>query len=65
MAKKNEQTFRELEAELEVVLTRVEQAEYEELDELLKDYGAAKQLIDKLEEKLTAAKSTIKKVTKA
>lgn len=65
MAKNEDKSFRDLESELAAVLGRVEQAEYDELDELLKDYEAGKRLIDELEKKLTNAKNSIKKVTKA
>jgi len=65
MAGKNDKSFRELEQELAHVLSRVEQAEYDELDELLKDYEVGKKLIDELEKKLENAKNSIKKVTKA
>ncbi len=60
-----EKTFKELETELDAVLGRVENAAYEELDELLKDYEAGKTLIEQLEKKLTSAKNTIKKAQKS
>lgn len=64
MAKKDEKSFRELEQELAQVLNRVEQAEYEELDELLADYETGKKIIESLEKKLLEAKNTINKVKK-
>ncbi len=62
MSKKDEKSFRELEQELSFVLSRVEQAEYEELDDLLADYESGKKIISALEKKLTDAKNTIKRV---
>lgn len=64
MAKKYTKTFRELEHELANVMLRIEQADYDELDELLKDYELGKQLLKQLEEKLNEAKNSITKVKK-
>ena len=64
MVKKEEKSFRELEQELSEVLRRVEEAEYEELDELMADYNIGKKLIESLEKKLRDAKNTINKVKK-
>lgn len=64
MAKASVKSFRELEGELTAVLQRVEQAEYDELDDLLKDYEVGKKLIEELEKKLENAKNSIKKVVK-
>lgn len=55
-------TYKELEAELSTVLERVENASYDELDDLLKDYDKGMKLIEELENKLKTAKNTIKKV---
>ncbi len=62
MSGKDEKSFRELEQELSRVLSRVEQAEYEELDDLLADYKSGKKIIESLEKKLANAKNTIKRV---
>ncbi len=59
---KIDKSFKQLEIELEAIMVRVESAEYEELDDLLKDYDAGKKLIAALEKKLTDAKNSIKKV---
>jgi len=57
-------TYKELEDELHEVLQRVENASYDELDHLLKDYDYGMKLIGALEKKLTTAKNTIKKAKK-
>lgn len=64
MVKKAHKTFRELEQELAHVLKRVENAEYEELDELMADYNTGKEIIDLLEKKLEQAKNSINTITK-
>jgi exonuclease VII small subunit len=58
-------TYRKLEDELSVILERVENASYDELDGLLKDYNAGIEIVGQLEKKLEAAKNTIKKATKS
>ena len=60
-----EKSFKELEQALDEVMERVESANYDELDELLKDYEQGKKLIKQLERKLKTAKNTIKKAHKA
>ncbi len=57
-------TYKELEEELQAVLERVENASYDELDEVLKDYDAGTRLIEELQKKLDTAKNTIKKASK-
>ena len=59
-----EKSFKQLEQELDEVLQRVESANYDELDDLLKDYETGKKLIELLEKKLQTAKNSIKKVHK-
>lgn len=59
-----EKSYRQLEEELEEILERVEHVNYDELDDLLKDYDAGKKLIAQLEERLKTAKNSIKKVSK-
>ena len=58
----NEKTYKQLEQELSKILDRVENAEYDELDDLLKDYDQGTELIAKLQKKLETAKNTVKKV---
>ncbi len=61
---RSEMSFRELEQQLDAVLARVEQASYDDLDELLKDHQEGTELIAALEHKLKNAKNTITKVAK-
>jgi exonuclease VII small subunit len=61
----HEKTYRELEDELSVILERVENASYDELDGLLKDYNTGIEIVGQLEKKLEAAKNTIKKAAKS
>jgi exodeoxyribonuclease VII small subunit len=60
---KKEQSYKEIELELQEVLSRVEHDSYEELDDLLKDYDKGMNLIAQLQEKLEKAKNSIKKVS--
>lgn len=55
-------SYKQLEAELTAIVDKVEQASYEDLDELLKDYDTGIALVQQLEKKLKSAKNTIKKV---
>ena len=57
-----EKSFKELEVELGRVMQRVEESNYDELDELLADYEQGKKLIAQLEKRLETAKNSIKKV---
>lgn len=59
-----EQSYKEIEAELKLVLDRVEHDSYDELDDLLKDYDKGMKLIELLQSKLEKAKNTVKKVAK-
>lgn len=59
-----EQSYKEIEAELKLVLDRVEHDSYDELDDLLKDYDKGMKLIEVLQSKLEKAKNTVKKVAK-
>jgi exodeoxyribonuclease VII small subunit len=54
-------TYKELEDELHAVLDRVENASYDDLDDLLKDYASGMKLIEELQKKLKTAKNIIKK----
>ena len=57
-----EQSYKELETELNTVLDRVEHGSYDELDDLLKDYDTGMKLIAGLQNKLETAKNSVKKV---
>jgi exodeoxyribonuclease VII small subunit len=59
-----EKSYKEIEAELHEVLNRVEHENYEDLDNLLKDYDTGMKLITVLQEKLETAKNSIKKAPK-
>ncbi len=56
------QSYRDLEAELEAVLDRVENHNYENLEDMLKDYELGKNIIQKLQAKLDTAKNSIKNI---
>lgn len=55
-------SFSQLEEELDELLTRVESASYNELDELLADYERGSAIIEHMEKKLAKAKNSIQKV---
>lgn len=59
---KTNKTFRQLEAELETIMQRIEQAAYEDLDDLLKDHDAGMKLLDAMQTRLTQAGNTVKRV---
>jgi exodeoxyribonuclease VII small subunit len=59
----SQKSYREIEADLQQILTRLEQGEYEELDELLADHATAEKLLATLQKKLDTAQLSIKKVT--
>ncbi len=61
----NVKSYKQLEQELNEVLSRVESGSYDEIDELLKDYEKGMAIANLLEEKLKTAKNTIIKVKKA
>jgi exonuclease VII small subunit len=54
-------TFKELENELAVIVSRVELGSYVELEDMLRDYEDAKKIIVELENRLKSAKMTIMK----
>ncbi len=56
-----EKSFKETQAELQVILDRFEQSEHEDVDELLQDYEKGKALIEALQKQLADAVLTIKK----
>ncbi len=55
------QSYKQLEAKLQEILERVENATYDDLDTLIEDYNSGMKLIAELETKLKTAKNTIKK----
>jgi len=59
---KNEKSYSQLENELHVILSKVENESYDELDDLLKDYDNGMKLITELEQKLKNAKNSITKI---
>ena len=61
----NVKSYKQLEQQLNEVLSRVESGSYDEIDELLKDYEKGMAIASLLEEKLKTAKNTIIKVKKA
>jgi exonuclease VII small subunit len=56
-----QKTYKELQEELEIILDKFEHSAHEDVDELLKDYDAGKQLIAELEKQLQQAELTLKK----
>lgn len=56
-----DKSFSELEQDLAAIMRRVEESDYDDLDDLLTDYDKGKKLIDELGKRLEAAKNTIKK----
>lgn len=60
----SDKSYKDLEEELHSVLERIEQASYDELDDLLRDYDSGMKLIESLQNKLAKAKNSIKKVKK-
>ena len=63
MAEKKK-TYAQLESELSDVMHRIESADYEDLDQLLKDYDSGTAIINELEKKLKSAKTKITQVIK-
>ena len=59
MAKKGE-NYKDLKQELDVLLTKFESAQHEDVDEMLKDYDVAMELIERIESKLKAAQEKLK-----
>lgn len=57
-------SYKKLEADLAIIVDKVENSSYEELDDLLKDYDRGIALVERLQKKLTTAKNTIKKAKK-
>ncbi len=57
-----EKSYKELESELQKLLSRVENADYDELELLLADYEQGIKLIKQLEKKLETAKNKISKI---
>ena len=55
-------SFKDLEKELNTVLERVENGDYDQLDDLLKDYDNGTKLIKEMQKKLDTAKNSIRKV---
>lgn len=57
--KNPEKTFKQLENDLAAIVNRVELGHYSELEDMLKDYEAAKKIIAELEKRLNSAKISI------
>lgn len=56
-----EKSFKETQAELQIILDRFESSAHEDVDALLKDYENGKALIEALQKQLADAVLTIKK----
>ena len=59
-----DKSFKQLEEELSAILERIEHAEYDELDDLLDDYKAGKELIAELESRLESATVEVNNIMK-
>lgn len=59
----SEKSFRELEEQLKTIITRLEQGEYEDLEELLNDHSLGVEILGNLQKKLDEAKTRIIKVS--
>ena len=57
-----EKSYKQLESELQMLVERVEGADYDELDLLLADYEKGIKLIKLLETRLETAKNRISKI---
>lgn len=55
-------TYGQLDAQLREIMDRIERAEYDELEAMLKDYDAGMKLIEQMKKQLESAKNSIKKV---
>lgn len=55
-------TYGQLDAQLREIMDRIERAEYDELETMLKDYDAGMKLIEQMKKQLESAKNSIKKV---
>ncbi len=54
-----DKTYKELESELSLILDKIDQAEHEDLDDLLKDFEHGQNIIKELEQRLKTAKIKI------
>ncbi len=61
---KKQETYQQMEQNLQKVLQRIEDNSYEKLDDLLKDYDTGVELIGKLQKHLDTALNKIKVVKK-
>ncbi len=57
-----QKTYKQLQADLQEILYKFENATHEDVDALLKDYETGKHLIAALEKQLQQAELTLKKV---
>lgn len=57
-----DKSYKQIEAELSQILSRIESGNYDDLDMIIKDYDAGKKLIAELQKRIDTAKNKIKKV---
>ncbi|MCA9346242.1 exodeoxyribonuclease VII small subunit [Candidatus Saccharibacteria bacterium] len=57
-----DKSYKQIEAELSQILSRIESGNYDDLDMIIKDYDAGKKLIAELQKRIDTAKNRIKKV---
>ena len=60
----SKQSYKQLEEELQQILSRVEVGEYENLDDMLKDHEAASKIIKDMQKQLKSAENSIKSIKK-
>jgi exodeoxyribonuclease VII small subunit len=58
----DKKSYKQLEKELNELLDRVENGDYDQLEDLLKDYDNGTKLIEAMQKRLDSAKNSIKKV---
>ena len=57
-----EVSYKKLEQELNEIMRKIEVGDYEDLDQMLKDYAAGTKLVEQMQKKLDSAKNKINKV---
>ncbi len=60
----SKKTYKQLDTELQEILSRVEEGEYENLDDMLADHESAAKLIKEMQKQLKSAENSIKTVKK-
>ena len=61
----SKKTTRQLEVEINQLLSKIESSDYDDIQQMIADYEQAKKLVDILQKRLTDAENTIKKISKS